>query len=81
MAAAIESWWEFHAQNEEAAALILSGNVATARHHAERASQLADQYDDFQGFSFPVTPPAAQRFPASIAAESDVEPVESPIVV
>lgn len=57
-AAAIESWWEYHAQNEEAAALLLSENSATARWHARQAHTLADQYGDFKGFTSPVTPPS-----------------------
>lgn len=56
-AAAIESWWEYHAQNEEAAALLLSGNHHTALWHAHQARTLADEYENFNGFTSPVTPP------------------------
>lgn len=55
-AAAVESWWEYHAQNEEAAALLLAGDHATATWHAQRGRDLADQYDDFVGFASPVIP-------------------------
>lgn len=56
-ATAIESWWEYHAHNEEAAALLLVGNYATAHWHARQARTLADEYDNFNGFTSPVAPP------------------------
>ncbi|WP_318276320.1 GntR family transcriptional regulator [Yimella sp. cx-573] len=60
-AAAIESWWEHHAHTEEAARLVLAGDINTARWHAQRAHDLANHYDDFAGFSSPVSPPVLHR--------------------
>ena len=57
-AAAVESWWEAQAQNEEAARLLLAGHLETAQVHAIRARELAEQYDGFLYWKSDVTPPA-----------------------